>query len=159
MEFLLKQKAFSWGDKFTVFDRDGNDAYYVKGEVFTLGKKLHVTDLSGTEVAFIHQKVWSFMPRFFVDVNGETVMEIKREFTLMKPVYNVSGRLGEWTVKGDFFAHEYSVESPNGQIANISKRILTWGDTYDIVIADDVDPLVVLCLVLAVDASVASQNN
>ena len=42
MKLYIKQKVFSWGDKFTVKDATGRDRYYVEGEIFTFGKKLHV---------------------------------------------------------------------------------------------------------------------
>ena len=66
MKLCIKQKVFSWVDRFTVFDETGADKYYVEGEFFSWGKKLHVTDLTGRETAFIQQKVFSMMPRFFV---------------------------------------------------------------------------------------------
>ena len=55
MKLYIKEKVFSWGDKFTVKDAYGEDKYIVEGEVFTFGKKLHVYDRSGREVAFIKQ--------------------------------------------------------------------------------------------------------
>lgn len=58
MNLCMKQKVFSWGDRFTVWDENGNDRYYVRGEVFSLGKKLHLTDTAGAEVAFIQQKAF-----------------------------------------------------------------------------------------------------
>ena len=75
MKLYIKQKVFSWRDKFTVKDEAGNDRYFVEGELFSWGKKLHVTDLGGNEVAFIQQKVFSFLPRYFVYVGGEEIAE------------------------------------------------------------------------------------
>ena len=51
MKLYIKQKVFSWGDKFTVKDSNGEDRYYVEGEIFSWGKKLHVYDMRGNEVA------------------------------------------------------------------------------------------------------------
>ena len=55
MKLCIKQKVFSWVDRFTVFDETGADKYYVEGEFFSWGKKLHVTDRTGRETAFIQQ--------------------------------------------------------------------------------------------------------
>ena len=68
MKLYIKQKVFSWGDKFTVKDVNGEDRYFVEGEIFSWGKKLHVYDMCGNEVAFIQQKLFSFLPRYFVYV-------------------------------------------------------------------------------------------
>ena len=45
MKLYIKQKVFSWGDKFTVKDVNGEDRYFVEGEIFSWGKKLHVYDM------------------------------------------------------------------------------------------------------------------
>ena len=104
MKLYIKQKVFSWGDKFTVKDASGNDKYIVEGEVFTWGKKLHVYDLEGNEVAFIKEEVWSFLPRYYVFCGDTQVAEIQKEFTFLFPRYSIEG-LG-WEVEGSFGAHE-----------------------------------------------------
>ena len=38
MKLYIKQKVFSWGDKFRIYDE--NDKYYVESEVFTFGKMM-----------------------------------------------------------------------------------------------------------------------
>ena len=35
MKLYIKEKVFSWGDKFTVKDAYGEDKYIVEGEVFS----------------------------------------------------------------------------------------------------------------------------
>ena len=81
MKLYIKQKVFSWTDKFYVKDINGQDRYYVEGELFSWGKKLHVYDMNGNEAAFIQQKTFSFMPTYFVFVNVRQVAEIVKEFT------------------------------------------------------------------------------
>ena len=100
MKLYIKQKVFSWKDKFTVKDQYGQDKYMVEGEMFSLGKKLHVSDMAGNEVAFIQQKILSFMPRYFVFVGDRQVAEIVRKFSLFRPKYEVLGL--DWQVEGDF---------------------------------------------------------
>ena len=78
MKLYIKQKVFSWGDKFTVKDEYGNDKYLVQGEVLSFGKKLHVYDSVGREVAFIKQEIWSFLPRYYVFRGDEQIAEIKK---------------------------------------------------------------------------------
>ena len=51
MNLYIKQRFFSWGDKFAIYDANGNEKYYVEGEIFTWGKKLHVYDMFGRPYA------------------------------------------------------------------------------------------------------------
>lgn len=156
MKLYMKQKVFSWGDKFRILDEYENERYYAEGEVFTLGKKLHLYDSTGIERSFIQQKVLSFLPRFFIHSAHAAPVEVVKSFTLFHQEYLVNG-LG-WTVAGDFLAHEYTIEQSGIAVAVISKRWLTWGDTYEITIADSVDPVMVLSVVLVIDAVLAQSG-
>lgn len=155
MKLYIKQKVFSWGAKFSVKDETGNDKYFVEGEVFSWGKKLHVTDLSGREIAFIQQKVLSFLPRYFVFVNGEEVAEIVKEFSLFRPKYTIEG-LG-WDINGDFWSHNYMITRNGNPIVTIQKEWMTWGDSYELDIADPRDETVALAVVLTIDCVMAAQ--
>ncbi|HWR18467.1 MAG TPA: LURP-one-related family protein [Clostridia bacterium] len=158
MKLYMKQKVFSWADRFTVKDELGNDRFYVEGRLFSWGKQLFVYDAaSGAEVAFIKQKVMSFLPRFYVFVGGVQYLEIVKEFTFLRPRYSIYGK--DWQVEGDFFEHEYSV-TQNGQfVVTISKEWLAWGDTYAINIGDPRDEVAALATVLAIDCAVDQRNN
>lgn len=149
MKLYIKEKVFSWGDKFTVKDEYGYDKYFVQGEVFSWGKKLHVYDTRGNEVAFIKQEVWSFMPRFYVFCNGVQVAEIKKEFSFIFPKYNVAG-LG-WEIEGRFMAHDYDITKNGRTIVSINKEWMTWGDSYELNIINPEDEIVALAVVLTID--------
>lgn len=151
MKLYVKQKVFSWTDKFTVKDEYGEDKYYVTGKFLTFGKKLTVTDRLGMEVAYIHQKVLSLLPRFFVDVNGRTVAEIVKKFTLLKPEYLVKGP--GWTVEGAILAHDYEIyDAGRNRIVSIHKKWMSWGDSFELDIAPGADVAAALGVVLAIDA-------
>lgn len=157
MKFYIKQKVFSWADKFTIFDENGNEAYWVEGEVFSIGKKLDLFDNADQHKAHIHQKVFSFMPRYFIEVNGEDVAEVVKHFTLFKKRFSVTNY--NWMVEGDFFAHEYEIYENDSIIATISKEWFTFGDAYSIDIADEVDPVIAISVVLIIDAILAQSSD
>ncbi len=157
MRLYIKQKVFSWRDRFTVKDESGCDRYFVEGELFTFGKKLHVYDDAGREAAFIREKVFSFLPRYFVYAGGAQVAEIVKRFSLICPHYSVEG-LG-WEVDGDFWAHNYDITANGRPVVAIHKQWMTWGDCYELEIADDADELIALAVVLAIDCVMASNQN
>jgi uncharacterized protein YxjI len=156
MKLYLKQKVFSWRDRFYVKDEKGNDRFAVEGEILSWGKKLHVYNSGGVEVAFIRQKVWSWLPRFFVEVDGRVVCEVVKEFTFFRQRYRLEGL--RWRLDGDFWAHEYSLNDNERQIMRLSKRWFTWGDSYELDIVDPQDEMLCLCVALAVDCALASQQ-
>ena len=154
-KLYIKQKVFSWKDKFSVFNELGEDVYRVEGEFLTIGKKLHVKDLNDREVAFIHEKVWSLLPKYYISRDGSDIAEVQKKLTFLKARYEIPD-FG-WTVQGNFTAHEYTISSEAGVVAAISKKWFSWGDTYEIDSAPGFDPLNVLCVVLIIDAVLASQ--
>ena len=150
MKLYLKQKVFSWKDQGTVKDENGEDKYYIEGKIFSLGKQLTVRDANQRDVAFIKQKVLSFLPRFFVEMNGEQVAEIVKKISFLKQKYVINGP--GYEVEGDFFAHDYSIVDGEKPVAVIHKKWMTWGDTFEIDISNEKDEVMILALVLAIDA-------
>ena len=156
MKLYIKQKVFSWGDKFTVKDINGEDRYYVQGEVFSWGKKLHVYDMRDNEVAFIQEKLFTLLPRYFVYVGDEQVAEIVKELTFFCQKYRIEG-LG-WEIEGRFMAHDYEIIQGGRSIVTIRKEWMTWGDTYELDIADPKDEIIALAVVLTIDAVIESRD-
>jgi uncharacterized protein YxjI len=98
------------------------------------------------------------MPRYSGFTNGAQVAQVKREFTFFRPKYTLEGP--GWEAEGDFFAHEYQVTDRGRCIATISKEWMSWGDSYELDIADGVNEINALAVVLAIDAVIeSSQNN
>lgn len=157
MKLYMKQKVFSFKDKFTIKDEQGNDKYYIEGEFLSLGKKLHIYDMNYNELAFVRQKILAFMPKFTVEVGGREIAEIVKKLTFLRPKYYVDG-LG-WEVNGDLFSHNYSIFSGTDEIVSISKIFMSWGDTFELDIKDNGNEVIALAVVLAIDAVMDSQNN
>ncbi len=157
MKLYIKEKVFTWGDRFTVKDEMGNDKYIVEGEILSWGKKLHVYDMQGREAAFIKQELWRFLPTYSVFCAGHQVAEIKKEFSFLFPRYSIDG-LG-WQIEGSFMAHDYEIIKGNRSIVTISKEWMTWGDSYELDIADPADEIVALAVVLTIDCVIEAQNN
>ena len=155
MKLYMKQKVFSIKDRFYIKDEQGNDRYYVEGEFFTIGKKLHLYDMNGRELAFIQEKVLSFLPRFYVYMNGKEAAEIVKAFTFFKPKYSING-LG-WNVEGDFWSHDYRVANNGRDVASVHKAWFSWGDSYEIDINNSEEEVLTLAVVLAIDAVLAAE--
>lgn len=158
MRFFMKQKVFSWGDKFTIKDEQGNDCYYVEGEVFSFGHKLHVYNASSREVAYIHQKVFSFRPRFFINIEGyDEELELVKKFTFLRQEYYIEN--SPYILEGNFSAHNYTLTCNDMVIMTVAKEWFTWGDSYVIDIDEDSGLLMCICIMLAVDCANADASN
>jgi uncharacterized protein YxjI len=157
MKLYIKQKIFTFGDKFSIYDENGDERYYVQGEVFTFGKKLHLYSLDGKELAYIEQRLFTFLPKYTIYIGGSEIAEVVKEFAFFRNVYFVNG-LG-WSVDGDFLDHDYTVESEGRLIVSVAKEWFTLGDAYEINIADGLDPIPALAVVLVIDACIEAERN
>ena len=157
MRLYIKQKIFSWNDKFSVYDANGTERYFVEGELFSWGKKLHVYDGMRREAAFIRQEVLTLLPKFIVSINGQDIAEIVKEFTFFRPKYRIDG-LG-WEIDGDFWDHDYTITQNGRPIVSISKEWFTWGDCYELDIESPEDEIEALAVVLAIDCVLEAQKN
>lgn len=155
MRLLIKQKVFSWRDRFYIKDENGNDRYYAEGEIFTWGKKLHVYDLAGSEAAYIEQQVFSWLPKYHIYRNGTPAAVIKKEFTFLRPKYTLHGV--DWKVEGSFWQHDYSILSGGNEIGRVNKQWFTWGDFYVLDIKDGWDEVLALSVVLIIDCVMAAE--
>ena len=157
MKLYIKEKVFTWGDKFTVMDEYGQPKYFIEGEVFSWGKKLHVYDRYEREVAFIKQELFTFMPEYAVYTEGREIARVRKEFSFFRPRYSIDG-LG-WQIEGSFWEHEFRITQGNRTIVTISKEWMTWGDSYELDIANPADEILALAVVLTIDCVQEAQQN
>ncbi|WP_034552133.1 LURP-one-related/scramblase family protein [Carnobacterium funditum] len=156
MNYYIKQKIFSWSDKFTVKDSQGRDVYSVEGEFLSWVKKLHVRDMSGKEVLYIEQQLWKFLPTYSLYIDDKERAKVSKEFTFFKPRYTIEGPA--WQVEGSIWEHDYQIMSNQKVMADISKEWLTWGDTYALDIKDEDHALLALGVIIVIDCVMASQR-
>lgn len=156
MDLLFKQRFFSWFDSYDIFDENGNTVYEVKGKL-SWGHCLHIMDMQGQHIGTVKERVLTLLPKFEIYQNDSYLGYIKKEFTFLKPRYDID--FNGWHIKGNFLEWDYSIWGPSGKlIATVDKKIWNWTDTYAMHIEDPADALYVLMLVLAIDAEKCSRQ-
>ena len=140
-----------------MLNEHGEEKYFVQGEIFTFGRKLHVYDRYNREVAFIKQELFNFLPTYLVYVNGREIARVRKEFSFFRPRFTVEGP--GWDVEGSFWEHSYQITRHNIPVVTIEKEWMTWGDSYELNIANPADEIPALALVLTIDCVQEQQNN
>lgn len=156
MKLLFKQRFFSWFDSYEIYDEAGNTVYTVKGQL-SWGHCLKIYDASGNEIGTVQERIFTFLPKFEMYLGGQYMGCISKELTFLKPKYDID--CNGWHIEGDFFEWEYQIlNSAGGCIAQVSKQLLNWTDTYVIDVQNPADALCALMLVLAIDAEKCSRQ-
>ncbi|PKK94698.1 MAG: hypothetical protein CVV60_05105 [Tenericutes bacterium HGW-Tenericutes-5] len=159
MRFYIKQKVFSLKDKFNVFDESQNQKYQVKGKFLSLKNKLELQDMDGKLILHSNRKLFTFLPKYYIyDQQNQEVAVIKKKFSLF-PKFNLTVLGKELKVDGKFFAHNFSILDNTLALASISKRIISWGDTYEIDIAANENVEIFLFVVIIIDQTIHEKKN
>lgn len=155
-KLYIKQKVFSLGEKFTVKDKQERDAYYVEGSFMKIPKSFSIMNKDRKEIGLITKKVFSFLPKFFLEVNGKEILTIEKEFTLFKARYSIDGE--GITVNGNWIDMDFEILQHGKVIGSVSKEWFTWGDSYKVEVLDDKLETIVISIVIAIDCVKSDQR-
>jgi len=152
----IRQRILSMRDRFDITDEHGREKYYAEGALLSWGKRCTIWNAQKTEVARIEEKVFAFMPTFFIYVGNKEVATIKKEFSFFTPRYHID--FGNIKVMGDPWRLNYTLESGGRTIGSINKKFFTMADTYEVDILDETLEPLILSLVLSIDYVKAQQS-
>lgn len=161
-ELFIKQKLLSITEKFTIKNVQEEDVYYVEGSFMRIPKTFSIMNAGRDEVATIKKKVFSFLPMFFVEVNNQEIVRIKKEFTFFKARYTIDAANLE--VRGDWWDMNFQLFKNGELIAEVNKKWLTIADYYKVRILDEAMERIIIAIVVAIDcakseAEAASTNS
>jgi len=151
----MKQKVFSLSGKFAVKDDQEEEVYFVEGSFLTIPKTFTIYNTAREPVAVIKKKTITFLPKFFVEIAGQEVMTIHKEFSFLKARYRIDAAGIE--VHGNWWDMEFQVLQHGVVVGQVSKQWLSWGDSYQLQIFDEKMETILLAIVVAIDCVKASQ--
>lgn len=155
-QLFIKQKVFSLSGKFTVKDQYENDVYYVEGSFMQIPKTYTIMDTARNEIAVITKKVFSFLPKFFVEIDGSEMVTIKKEFSFFKARYTIDATGIE--IHGNWWDMNFEVKYHDEVIGRVSKEWFSWGDSYKVeVVKSDMEKMMI-AIVVAIDYVKADQT-
>ncbi len=154
-QLYIKQKVLSLSGKFTIKDEQEKDVYYVEGSFMKVPKTYTIMNPAREEVALITKKMFSFLPKFFVAVNGQEVLTIKKELSFLKPRYTIDAAGIE--VQGNWWEMNFQVLQHGEVVGQVSKEWFTWGDSYKVQILNEEMESIIIALVVAIDCVKADQ--
>lgn len=155
-QLYIKQKLLSLAEQFKVKDAHGNDVYYVEGSFFKIPKTFTIYNMQDEEIARITKKVFAFLPKFIVEMDGKQVITIQKDFTFFRSRYTIDAAGVE--VRGNWWDMSFQVFQHGEKIGQVSKEWFTWGDSYKVEILKDEMETLIIALVIAIDCVKEAQN-
>lgn len=159
MIFEIRQKIFSFSDRFAIKDELGNEQYFVNGKLFSIGKKLTLEDGFGNELFHIEQKLFRFLPEYHIYYQGQDVATVKKQFSFFRPSFEIQSIYGNFTIDGNIMSHDFQIYKDGFSIAQISKQWFSFSDTYGVNIMDNENIPFILSLVIVLDMVLYDNDN
>jgi uncharacterized protein YxjI len=160
MIYRIKEKFWGFGDTFNITNKNGDNCFVVKGKAFSWGNKLSFQDVSGKELAFISQKILSFRPRYRIYIDGNLFAEVNKEFSWFskKFLLDVPGP-NDYSIDGSFWKHDYTFTRRSRAVATVSKDFWGWTDSYGVEVEEGEDVVSILCACIVIDQVLADDSN
>lgn len=144
----MKQKVFSLRGRFSIQDQQEQDVYLVEGSFMKLPKTFSISTVEGEEVAVITKKMLSLLPKFFIEVDGET-LTIEKSFTFFKDRYTIDA--ADLEIDGDWWDMDFEIKRNGEVVGSVEKKWFTFGDSYEIQVFDPDIEKILIALVVAID--------
>ena len=134
MEILyIKQKAFSFGDKYKVFDEKGNVKFFVSSKIFSIHHVKYIYDADNNFVMTIFRKCSGIIPQYFVyDENDEIMETIIVKFSVNKDFDVEANKVNNYSVRGDFYGLNLQFYNGEEEVVSLSKKLFQFVDSYEI---------------------------
>jgi len=151
--FYLKQKVFSLTDRYKVYDGGQNVVFHCEGKLFSFTHRMDFFDSAKNDILFtIKKQVLSLLPIYHLTApDGREVATVRKRFTVLKQKLDIESRYGDYTIEGDFFAHEFQISSSAGTVVEFRKKWISWGDSYEIAVLAEENVAFFVALVVMID--------
>ncbi|HEX9032167.1 MAG TPA: hypothetical protein VF834_10005 [Streptosporangiaceae bacterium] len=141
--------ASKWSltEHFVISDASGAPQFDVRGNL-GLTQRLTIRDQAGRELAEIKKHLMS--TRHDILVGGSKVAEVHHT-GFFGDHYDIDSSFGQLSARGSFTGWDYTISSGHHQVARISRE-LSLREKFQVDVADGVNEVFILAIVLAIDA-------
>ncbi|CAL5985842.1 Conserved_hypothetical protein [Hexamita inflata] len=155
-KFYMQEKVFGFQNEFFIKNELGQDCFVVFSKLFSLAQKHSLLNCQRQELLSVENKLFSWMPTFYVKQNEQLLLTIKQECTCMSQELTITGTKN-WKVLGDYFAHDFQIFENGQVVARISKAWFSWGDSFLIEVYY-AQPEYVIAVVMAIHRIIEQQR-
>lgn len=154
MRFYIKERLWTLREAFIVRDEHGRPVFEVKGKFFHIGDNLRLIDLANhEEAAHIKQRVLTLTPHYEIYQNGAHWASLHEKLLhFFGERFTIKLENGEvCRIDGNIWNWDFTVTNARGDLlAQISKRLSLFRDSYGVDIAQGVNVPLMLALAIAI---------
>ncbi|MDQ0508549.1 uncharacterized protein YxjI [Peptoniphilus ivorii] len=160
-KLYVKQKVLKITDHYPILDERENEIYHVDQDFKLIGNTVRVSDARGEEIFVVDREVFAFLPRFYVRFADGREIKLQGRLSFLRTKIDIESDDMDLAVEGDLIAKDFRIFDRDGgrEIGSVDRKILAWGDTYEITV--DVPEMrdVVVAVMIAVDHLIDMAEN
>ena len=156
MRFHIKERTSGPSEAFTVRDENGSDAFEIRGAFAKLDDDLVLIDRATTQElarAHIKQRMPSLELNYEIYRNGQLWARMHDRFRLFHENFKIdTGDGSAMRIKGDTRHWNFSIIDETSQpLAHVGSQYSKFPDCYAIEVAQGVDAIAMVALVIVLD--------
>lgn len=156
MRFHIKERAWSLPEDFVVRDDDGSAVFEIRGAFVNINDDLVLIESSTRQElarAHVKQHMPSLALHYEIHRNGQLWANMHDRFMFFHEDFKIeTGDGSAMRVKGDTLRWNFSVIDQTGHtLAHIGHQYSMFPDCYAIEVAQDVDEVAMVALVIVMD--------
>ena len=159
MKLYIKQRVFSLGDKYNIYNEGQQLIYHVKSQLFSFGAKLFLMNERDEEQYFIKQKITFFLKRYEIYKGNLLCASIEQKLGFFKSQITINSTYGDFEVIGNLWGLDYEIQKDGVYFGAVHKAFLSWGDSYELDIPEETDPAFFAAVVVAIDNCLHNEDD
>ena len=153
IELYMDKSVFSVYEEFYVRDRTGKKRYRVTGMPLSLNKKIIICDEKSHLVSWVEKPPISLSKDTYdIYVHGKKQAVIYARMFHILPWQRHRVAKVNWEVNGSVFEHNFTLTKGFSEIASVHKKLMSFGDCYELRIRNPENELLVLAVTVALNA-------
>ncbi|MDD3126986.1 MAG: LURP-one-related family protein, partial [Candidatus Izemoplasmatales bacterium] len=138
---------------YKIFDEQQNIVFHCESKFLSITHKMKLFETkTNSHLYTISRKLFTLLPNYYlVDAQGKQVARIRKRFTLFHHKIDIFSSFGDYSIEGDFMAHDFSITKDGQMVADFHKKWISWGDSYEITIYPEEQIGFYLALVIMID--------
>ncbi|MFA5381075.1 MAG: LURP-one-related family protein [Candidatus Izemoplasmatales bacterium] len=159
--FYLKQKVFAITDRYKIYDEKQNVIFHCESKFLSITHKMKLFDtLTNRHLFTMKRKLFTLLPIYLLfDAADKQVAKIRKRFTLFHHKLDITSSFGDYSIEGNFMAHDFSITKDGQTVADFHKKWISWGDSYEIRIYPEDQIGFYIALVIMIDNCLYNHQN
>ncbi len=154
---VMHQKVKAGLEEYEVLDGKAVK-YKVKKKLLAAGADFDIFDAMGNKIGLVDQKVMNMVKTFDLTLYGQNCGTVKKKFPALTKDMNYD--LKGWKLDGDALGMNFKfTDAAKTVYATVKKKLVAFGDTYEITFANAEDELLVVALTVVLDEAFHSKRS